>query len=321
MKRLPWNTFAIIRFFAAFIISHGVLFVQAAPANGPINYVYDELGRLVGVSDATGNSAAYKYDAVGNILTISRATAAQVSLSEFTPNGGPVGTTVTIFGSGFSITAIQNTVTFNLTAATVISATSTKIVASVPAGATTGTIKITTPTGSVTSASVFTVGPSLVPTIASFTPTVGSAGTAVTISGSNYQTTLSNNKVEFNNRVTAASSATATSIVAPVPASTTSGKIAVLTPFGKATSSADFFIPPSPYTAADIQVTDRMTIGQSKTVTITTAGKKGLILFDGIAGQRVGMVLSAVSIGSGIVSILKPDGTVLGSTGVGVDPI
>ena len=315
MTRLPWNIVAITRFFAAFFLSTFVFLAQAAPANGPINYVYDELGRLVGVSDAAGNSATYKYDAVGNILTISRATAAQVSLSEFTPNSGPAGTTVTIFGSGFSTTANQNTVTFNLTAASVVSATAIQIVVVVPSGATTGPIKITTPTGSVTSVSAFTVGPSLAPTIAGFTPIVGSAGTAVTISGSNYQTTLSNNKVQFNNRVTTISSATATSIVAPVPVSTASGKIAVSTPYGAAISSADFFVPPPPYTAADIQVTDRMAIGQSKTVTITTAGKKGLILFDGNAGQRVSMMLSAFTL-SGTVSILRPDGTLLASTGI-----
>jgi YD repeat-containing protein len=38
--------------------------------NGPISYVYDELGRLVGVIGNSGNAAVYNYDAVGDISGI-----------------------------------------------------------------------------------------------------------------------------------------------------------------------------------------------------------------------------------------------------------
>ncbi len=37
-------------------------------------YFYDELGRLVGVIDGSGNVAVYNYDAVGNLLSIERFT-------------------------------------------------------------------------------------------------------------------------------------------------------------------------------------------------------------------------------------------------------
>jgi hypothetical protein len=42
-------------------------------------------------------------------------------------------------------------------------------------------------------------------------------------------------------------------------------------------------VPPSPYTAADVEFTSRMNIGESEIVTINTANKKGLVLFDGFA--------------------------------------
>jgi YD repeat-containing protein len=91
--------------------------------SAPVNYVYDELGRLVAVIDGTGASAVYVYDAVGNLTAIGRYTSGTVSILEFTPSDGPNGTTVTIYGTGFSSTPSQNTVTFNGVAATVTSST------------------------------------------------------------------------------------------------------------------------------------------------------------------------------------------------------
>ena len=107
-------------------------------AQSPIRYVYDELGRLVGVIDANGDAAIYQYDAVGNLLSITRKTATQVSIIDFTPNDGPIGQTVTIYGTGFSATPSSNTVTFNGTSASITSASTTSLVVTVPSGATTG---------------------------------------------------------------------------------------------------------------------------------------------------------------------------------------
>jgi YD repeat-containing protein len=91
--------------------------------SAPVNYVYDELGRLVAVIDGTGASAVYVYEAVGNLTSIGRYTSGTVSILEFTSSNGPNGTTVTIYGTGFSSTPSQNTVTFNGVAATVTSPT------------------------------------------------------------------------------------------------------------------------------------------------------------------------------------------------------
>ena len=285
-----------------------------------INYVYDELGRLVSVIDKDGNAATYSYDAVGNLLSISRQVPTVVAIIRFSPTSGAVGSTVTIYGSGFSATASQNSVTFNGNAATVSASSTNLIVVTVPAGATTGSIGVTSPTGSVTSASSFTVGSSSLgtPTITSFTPTVGTAGTSVSISGTNFDTTVSNDKASFNVSYALIGTVTSTSISTTLPTRTGSGRVSVTTPFGKAVSTADFIVPPSPYGASDLAYTDRISIGGAKTITINTANKIGLLLFDGIANQRVSLGYANNTIAFGALKIINPDGTNLFSFGSGL---
>lgn len=158
----------------------------ATPTAG-IVYLYDELQRLKSVIDPVGEAATYAYDAVGNLLSITRNTASQTSIIDFNPNSGAVGTGVTIYGTGYSATPSQNSVTFNGVAATVIFSTLTQIVTTVPAGATTGAIAVTSPAGSATSGTSFTVtAPTGAPTIASFTPTIAASGTALSITGTNF---------------------------------------------------------------------------------------------------------------------------------------
>lgn len=128
-----------------------------ASAQSVISYFYDELGRLIGASDSQGNTATYSYDAVGNLLSVSVNPSSQVSIVGFDPVHGAAGTSVTISGTGFSSTASQDTVTFNGTTATVTSASSTQLIVTVPAGATTGPIKVVSPSGSATSSSSFTI--------------------------------------------------------------------------------------------------------------------------------------------------------------------
>ena len=77
------------------------------------------------------------------------------TLTSFTPTSGPEGTSVKITGTNFTG---ATSVTFNEVSATRFNVvSSTKITATVPAGATTGPIKVATPVGSATSTSNFTV--------------------------------------------------------------------------------------------------------------------------------------------------------------------
>lgn len=149
-----------------FIFSLGLAFLLVvalrAQAEQPvIHYVYDDLGRLVGVVDQDGNAAIYTYDAVGNILAIERHNVADmpgaVAITLVAPSKGEVGTAVSIFGRGFSPDPVQNTVSFNGATATVTAATTNSLTTSVPLGALTGPIAVTTPLGAATSPEPFTV--------------------------------------------------------------------------------------------------------------------------------------------------------------------
>ena len=77
------------------------------------------------------------------------------AISSFSPASGPAGTSVTLTGSGLTN---ASKVAFNGTAASTFTVNSdTQISATVPAGATTGTVVVTTPGGTAASTNSFTV--------------------------------------------------------------------------------------------------------------------------------------------------------------------
>jgi len=292
-------------------------FPHAVDAQTTITNVYDEAGRLVAVVDSGGDTVTYSYDAVGNLLSISRHSSASISIIAFTPGKGAIGTSVTIYGTAFSTTPSSNTVTFNGIAATVTSSTATRIVTSVPSGATTGLINVTSPAGSISSASAFTVVSSSAPTITSFTPTIGTSGTSVSITGTNFETTAFNNNARFNTTYAQVSSATTTSVSTAVPSGSASGKISIATPNGSAVSADDFFIPPGSYTPTDVAVTGRMLAGESKTISLPTANKIGMTLFEGTAGQRAAIKITSSSITNTNLTVFNPKGIAIGTITVG----
>jgi YD repeat-containing protein len=131
--------------------------VAAAHAQS-VSYAYDADGRLSAVADGSNNVAGYQYDQLGNLLGISRNTGVGFDVVPF---AGSVNTQVAIYGLGFSATLNQNTVKFNGTTATVLSATPatnpTKLLVDVPSGASTGPVSVTTPSGSSTGTASFKV--------------------------------------------------------------------------------------------------------------------------------------------------------------------
>ena len=283
--------------------------VVRAVAGDPIRYAYDPNGRLTAVIDPNAGSAQYSYDAAGNTIAITRRAANVVAVLEFAPRIGAAGTSVSISGTGFSATPSQNTVKFNGTTATVTASTTTEVVATVPSNATTGTIQVTTPSGSSTSAVAFTVQAPNLPTISSVSVAIGAPGTALTVTGTNFSTTIGLNNLRVNKSFATVTAATATSLTATIPAGTGSGRVTVGTMNGQATSAADVFIPLQGFTASQVQYTGRATYGVPTTVSIPTAGKKGMLVFDGTAGDRI-----AVTFGSGTLNgyayLIDPTGFV-----------
>jgi gliding motility-associated-like protein len=81
------------------------------------------------------------------------------------------------------------------------------------------------------------------PTITSFTPSVGPIGTSITITGTNFSATPSENTVRFfNNRTATVTASTTTSITVTVPAAATNGKVSVTTDCVTASSTLDFIV-------------------------------------------------------------------------------
>lgn len=159
------------------------------------------------------------------------------TLTSFSPGSGSVGTAVTINGSGFTKAA---NVTFNGTAASFTINSDTKITATVPTGATSGTIAVIAAGGIVTSSTSFTVtGSAQPPTISSFSPASGPVGTNVSITGANF---TSASAVKFNGTSASFTVNSSTSITATVPSGATTGTISVITLGGTGTSSSSFTV-------------------------------------------------------------------------------
>lgn len=131
---------------AAFVVnsSHSYL------SNQSLEPLPDGTPNLAGPT--TVNFASY---AGNQYFTVALPTAATPTITSFSPVSGPVGTKVSIIGTGFTgATAVK----FNGTAVvtyTVNSATS--ITVTVPAGATAGLLSVVTPNGTVSSATSFCV--------------------------------------------------------------------------------------------------------------------------------------------------------------------
>lgn len=132
--------------------------LPAAAVFAATQYVYDELGRLALVVKDGGPSIVYAHDENGNVVSITRS---NVRITSFSPTSAYVGDPITIVGKGFDPDTIDNTVVIGGAAATVTSASTTSLVAPIPAGATTGPISVTVAGDTAVSAQSLTV---LVPT-------------------------------------------------------------------------------------------------------------------------------------------------------------
>ncbi len=284
-----------------------------------IAYSYDALGRLVAASDPVNGAATYNYDAVGNIRSIGRSTTGQVSILNFTPVSGSVGSTVTISGTSFSANLQQDSVSFAGTQASLTSGNTGQLVVTVPPGAASGPISVSAPSGTATSINSFTVTTVPAgPAIASFAPSVGNAGESMTISGSGFDV-MTNDQVDFGGVPAIVNSATPTSIYATVPVNAVTGRISVTTPLGASTSTSDFFVVPAGYAASQVDFSEQISIGGSPySGTIINGGDVGIIVFSATAGQQFSLNVNGSTIASAIVSVWDSNGVEIASGTIGV---
>ncbi|GAB4217421.1 MAG: hypothetical protein OHK0012_21870 [Synechococcales cyanobacterium] len=161
-------------------------------------------------------------------------------ITAFSPTSGRVGTLVTITGSNL---AGVTEVVFNGVVATIEGTpTDTEIQVLVPDGATDGVITVITPAGEATSTDPFNVLPPP-PTLTEFSPTSGTAGTVVTILGTNFIEGNDVTAVQFGG-VNAATFTVEneTTITATVPTNGQTGVITVVTTSGSVETTEPFTV-------------------------------------------------------------------------------
>jgi hypothetical protein len=165
-----------------------------------------------------------------------------------------------------------------------------------------------------TAASSFTVVAA--PTITSFTPTSGPAGTTITLTGTNF---TGASAVKFNG--TAASSFTvvnATSITAVAPTGATTGKLTVTTAGGTATSSNSFTVVAAPTISSFTPASG--SVGSTVTLTGTNFTGATAVKFNGTAASSFSVVnattITAVAptgVTTGKLTVIAPGGTATSS--------
>ncbi len=237
-------------------------------------------------------------------------------ITSFSPTQGPDGTVVTINGLNFQgtdwfTTAVRiGDAPDGPRTAIIQSMTPTRLVVRVNGGAT-GAIRVYTPAGVTTSTQTFTYFPP--PTISSFTPTNGPAGTVVTITGTEFSG-VSSVKVGGVN-VSAYTVVSPTQITATV-ASGNSGRVTVVAQGGTATSAGNFTFP-TPPPAPTLSTFSPAIATTGTVVTINGSNFTGAtaVSFGGTAAQSFtvvnsGRITAVVGAGaSGNVSVTTPGGS------------
>ena len=116
------------------------------------------------------------------------------------------------------------------------------------------------------------------PAISGISPVSGTAGTTVTISGSNFDATVAGNTVKFNGTLATISTAAANSLVVTAPAGGSSGTVTVTTSAGTATGPGFTYTQAA---AADVYVAGFEVNSQSHPVAKVWKNGTAIVLSDG----------------------------------------
>ncbi|GGA00892.1 IPT/TIG domain-containing protein [Dyella caseinilytica] len=296
------------------LTSIGVL-VAAFPVKANTTYLYDANSRLLGVLNTSGNSTRYVYDDIGNLVRTDSIPSSQLMVLGFAPEHGAVSSAVTIWGQGFSTTTSANAVSFNGTAATVTSATANQLQVTVPSGATTGPLSITTGGNTTASLNPFTVDDSgIAPTLTSVSPTIGVAGTVVTLTGTHLDPVAGGTTVTLNGVSVVPTTLTDNTISFTTPTAFGSGKFLVTTLYGQVTAASDFTTIAPDFASYTIS-TGRIAINGA-TVNVKATSEEGVteLLFDAPAGTWLSLQGSGLpNSESAEIELYDPRGLVIGA--------
>ena len=223
-------------------------------------------------------------------------------ITGFSPTSGPVGTPVTITGTGLLDGGNKATVTFNGTPAVISSDTAGSIQATVPTGATTGPISIFVNGITVKTTSSFTMA---VPQISMLNPSYGAPAALIGITGTTFGATQGNGSVTINGSLCGVIAWSDTSITIRVPSNASTGNLVVRA--GGATSNA------VPFTFYDYPAITTVSPGSGAVGTpVTITGSK---LLDGGNNATVtfnGTPAAIVSDTSGQIQVNVPAGATSG---------
>jgi uncharacterized protein (TIGR03382 family) len=177
-------------------------------------------------------------NAAGSASSVTFTVVPPPAITGFSPTRGPVGTTVTLTGKGFTGATEVRFGGQYTSELTVIS--DTQMTAVVPEGASSGPLSVSSLGGSGTSTAHFTVESSCAPTITSFSPTEGGPHAWVRVLGTCF-TGLT--RVEFNGRaVDYFSVESDTELNTFVPDDATTGPLRVTNTLGSGSSSTNFTV-------------------------------------------------------------------------------
>ncbi|PWB47957.1 MAG: hypothetical protein C3F12_03155 [Candidatus Methylomirabilota bacterium] len=265
------------------------LAVSAQAQVASVSYLYDDLGRLMRVVNENNECATYEYDAVGNILSIKRSTncLSAPTIASIVPNSAQAGDTacIAITGTNFlgaSVTTDNPEVHING-----VRVSDTQIDACLavsflsPIGA--ARLTVSTPGGAAEGSFTITPAP---PTITGIDPSSGPPTRLITISGTAFSPTASQNDVRFNGVSAPVFSATVFSINAAVPATVSPGPAPVTVTVGGRVSNAFSFTvttPTGPPPVITSVTPNKGSVEGGSVVTISGSGfaAGGKVLIDG----------------------------------------
>ena len=166
------------------------------------------------------------------------------AITSLTPSSGPVGTDVTVAGSGFGATQADSVLKFNNVPVTSMQWHASSLLATVPTEATSGPVVVTV-SGQDSNGVQFDIPP---PSISGLSPGSGAVGIPVMIAGSGFGPSQPANQVTFNGVTASVTGWAPTSITALVPDTAVTGPI-VVTVNGRASNGVVFTVPPPAITS------------------------------------------------------------------------
>ena len=308
-----WLRAGVVGLLGFVLLAGGIVHAQST------RYVYDANGRVVAVSANKGTSVQYGYNTLGHASQVSSPlSVGQLAIFSFMPTHGGAGAQVTLQGQGFDSNTANDTVSFNGTVATVLSASATQLVVTVPDGATTGPISVTVGSQTVASASPFVIDDTgAPPSITQVSPVIVATGGTVTVTGTHLDPMPGDTAVQMGGmNAPSLSSVTDTQLQY---AAITSGNVTVETPYGQATSASPVIVLPSGVTVASVVSSGYATSGGAPVaLNMGAAGQVGAVLFEANAGtwfslQATGITSTANNINYKIYApgnVLIQQGTV-----------